>query len=79
MRRSCGAVLALLLAAASAGAQGARGPADGAGMAPTDTARVHAGMLAPDFTLEAFTGPDFTLSALRGRKQVILVFYRGHW
>jgi cytochrome oxidase Cu insertion factor (SCO1/SenC/PrrC family) len=57
----------------------ALGPKDGAGLAPTDTGRVTVGSLAPDFTLEALTGPPVTLSQFRGRQNVVLVFYRGHW
>lgn len=57
----------------------ALGPKDGAGLAPTDTGRVTVGSLAPDFTLEALSGPPVTLSEFRGRQNIILVFYRGHW
>jgi cytochrome oxidase Cu insertion factor (SCO1/SenC/PrrC family) len=74
--------LLLLLACASAlPGQASRvlGPVDGAGLAPTDTSRVAVGTVAPDFTLEARTGPPITLSSFRGKKRVILVFYRGHW
>ena len=71
--------LTVVCAATTAAPQAVRGPADGVGMVPTDTGRVRAGMLAPDFTLEAFTGPDVTLSQYRGRKLVVLAFYRGHW
>jgi cytochrome oxidase Cu insertion factor (SCO1/SenC/PrrC family) len=55
------------------------GPKDGADLPPTDTARVAVGSVAPDFTLATFTGESVTLSELRGKKNVILVFYRGHW
>jgi cytochrome oxidase Cu insertion factor (SCO1/SenC/PrrC family) len=57
----------------------ALGPKDGAGLGATDTGRVTVGMPAPDFTLEALAGPPVTLSQFRGRKNVVLVFYRGHW
>lgn len=71
---------ALLLGAAPMYAQRpALGPADGVNLVPTDTGRVAAGMSAPDFTLEAFTGPAVTLSQFRGTKTVLLAFYRGHW
>lgn len=36
------------------------------------------GDLAPDFTLSDQTGRSVTLSKARGRN-VVLVFYRGHW
>lgn len=55
------------------------GPKDGAGLAPTDLGRVAVGALAPDFTLESKEGEPVTLSSFRGRKNVVLVFYRGHW
>ena len=55
------------------------GPADGAGLPPLDTGRVAIGTVAPDFTLEAKDGGTVTLSQFRGKKIVVLVFYRGHW
>jgi cytochrome oxidase Cu insertion factor (SCO1/SenC/PrrC family) len=55
------------------------GPKDGAGLPRTDTSRVTVGTIAPDFTLEALAGAPVTLSGFRGKKNVILVFYRGHW
>jgi len=39
---------------------------------------VQAGQTAPDFTLARPGGESLTLSSLRG-KNVVLVFYRGHW
>jgi cytochrome oxidase Cu insertion factor (SCO1/SenC/PrrC family) len=54
------------------------GPKDGA-TKPTDLERVKAGDAAPDFTLENMDGKKITLSDFRGKKNVILVFYRGHW
>ncbi len=74
--------VALLRAAAAAPASAQQrplGPADGAGLAPTDTGRVTVGSVAPDFTLEALAGPPVTLSQFRGARDVVLVFYRGHW
>ena len=75
---------ALLLAApATVAAQGrdtpALGPRDGAGLAAADTGRVRVGASAPDFTLESKDGGTVTLSQFRGKKNIILVFYRGHW
>ena len=56
------------------------GPKDGADLSPTDLERVGIGDVAPDFTLEApLDGKTVTLSQLRGSKNVVLVFYRGHW
>lgn len=57
----------------------ALGPADAQVLPPTDTARVAVGQLAPDFTLAAKDGGTVTLSDYRGKKRIILVFYRGHW
>jgi cytochrome oxidase Cu insertion factor (SCO1/SenC/PrrC family) len=63
-----------------ASGQGASlGPRDPAKLPPTDTSRVAVGMEAPDFRLEALNGPPVTLSQFRGKQNVILVFYRGHW
>jgi len=75
------AMLALLVGLPdSARAQTTKlGPKDGAGLPRTDTSRVAVGTIAPDFTLEALAGPPVTLSEFRGKKNVILVFYRGHW
>lgn len=55
------------------------GPADAVRLPPTDTGRVTVGSEAPDFTLEALSGPPVRLSQFRGKQNVILVFYRGHW
>ena len=55
------------------------GPVDGGGLRPDDLSRVRVGDRAPDFTLEDAQGRPVTLSGLRGRKHVVLVFYRGHW
>lgn len=55
------------------------GPKDGPTDPPTDLERVKVGDPAPDFTLEALDGRRVTLSSYRGQKNVLLVFYRGHW
>lgn len=55
------------------------GPVDGFDLAPVDLERVAVGSLAPDFSLQTLAGDTLTLSAFRGVKNVILVFYRGHW
>ncbi len=60
-------------------AYGQLGPKDGADLSPTDLARVKAGDKAPDFTLENMDGKRISLSGFAGRKNVVLVFYRGHW
>lgn len=55
------------------------GPKDGANLKPTDLERVKLGDKAPNFTLENTDGKRISLSDFRGRKNVVLVFYRGHW
>lgn len=40
---------------------------------------VKAGEIAPDFTLTDQNGVSRTLSTERGRRPVVLVFYRGYW
>ena len=40
---------------------------------------VGVGDVAPDFTLTDQDGRSHTLSAERGKRPVILLFYRGHW
>jgi peroxiredoxin len=57
----------------------ALGPVDGHHLPPTEIQRVALGTTAPDFSLESLSGDTLTLSDFRGRKDVILVFYRGHW
>lgn len=82
MIRRTGWLVAGLLSGAAGGAAAqspALGPRDGAGLSPTDTGRVSVGTAAPDFTLEALTGSPVTLSGFRGSREVVLVFYRGHW
>ncbi len=55
------------------------GPKDGLELSPTDLERVTVGTVAPDFTLESKDGMPITLSTYRGKKNIVLVFYRGHW
>jgi len=55
------------------------GPKDGAGLSPTDLERVKVGSPAPDFTLEGVDGKPIALSDYRGKKSLVLVFYRGQW
>lgn len=40
---------------------------------------VGVGDLAPDFTLTDQDGRSHTLAAERGKRPVVLIFYRGHW
>lgn len=55
------------------------GPADGMELPATDLERVVAGDMAPDFTAMSLAGEPVTLSQFRGQKNVVLMFYRGHW
>jgi AhpC/TSA family len=55
------------------------GPKDGASLPPTDLERIKVGQPAPDFTLENMDGNPVSLSDFRGKKSVVLVFYRGQW
>jgi len=57
----------------------ALGPTDGRELPGEDTARVRVGDPAPDFRLRSFEGDVVALSDYRGNKDVVLVFYRGHW
>jgi cytochrome oxidase Cu insertion factor (SCO1/SenC/PrrC family) len=43
------------------------------------SAPVGVGESAPDFTLTDQGGRKHTLSAQRGKRPVVLIFYRGHW
>lgn len=40
---------------------------------------VKAGEIAPDFTLTDQNGRSHSLSGERGKRPVVLVFYRGYW
>lgn len=55
------------------------GPADGRDLPPDDLERVAIGDVAPDFTLPSYRGDTLTLSDARGDRDILLVFYRGHW
>ncbi len=61
------------------GGTSALGPVDGHHLPPTELDRVAAGDVAPDFSLRALSGEVITLSDSRGTRNVVLVFYRGHW
>lgn len=45
----------------------------------TDLERIKPGVAAPDFTLADESGKQVTLANHRGKKTVVLVFYRGYW
>ena len=64
---------------AQAQRSGGLGPADGRDLDSADLDRVQVGDLAPDFSLRAYSGDVVTLSDFRGKKNVVLVFYRGYW
>ena len=66
------------LSSAPAAAQ-TLGPADGHDLPPTDIGRVAVGTEAPLFTLDSFDRGPVDLAGFRGEKNVVLVFYRGHW
>ena len=55
------------------------GPKDSANLSATEIERVKVGQPAPDFSLENIDGRALTLSEFRGKKSVVLVFYRGYW
>lgn len=65
-------------AAASARAQ-TLGPVDGHDLPRTEIERVALGDEAPLFTLDSFDRGPVDLAGFRGDKNVVLVFYRGHW
>jgi cytochrome oxidase Cu insertion factor (SCO1/SenC/PrrC family) len=63
----------------SAAAFAQLGPKEPTTQPATDLNRVKVGQPAPDFALEDSDGKAITLSDLRGKKSVVLVFYRGYW
>jgi cytochrome oxidase Cu insertion factor (SCO1/SenC/PrrC family) len=72
-------ILLILFAFAISTAYGQLGPKDATNLPPTDLERVKAGDQAPDFTLENMDGHKISLSDFRVKKNLVLVFYRGHW
>jgi len=68
-----------LLVMTGSAADAQLGPKDGGNLKPTDLERVKVGATAPDFTLENLDGNRISLSDFRGKKNVVLVFYRGQW
>ncbi len=71
---------AVLLALAPPSARGQRlGPTDGRDLPATDLERVSLGTAAPGFALESYDRGVVDLASFRGAKNVVLVFYRGHW
>ena len=73
-------ILFLVLLALSAVAPATVSAADNVPTAAAaGSAPVVVGDIAPDFTLEDQDGQARTLSAERGKRPVVLVFYRGYW
>lgn len=71
--------VAVLAACTPPGEPPTLGAVDGHDLPPADTGRVMVGDPAPDFVLQAFGDEIVRLSDYRGQKDVIMVFYRGHW
>jgi cytochrome oxidase Cu insertion factor (SCO1/SenC/PrrC family) len=77
---SLAGALSLVLGVFTLNAQGrALGPVDGHNLPPTDTGRVAVGAVAPDFRVQSLDRGPIALSDYRGKKNIVLVFYRGHW
>lgn len=72
-------LIPLLATAGLVRAQTPVGPKDAAKLPPADLSRIKVGDEAPDFTLEDQDAKPVTLSGYRGKKTVVLVFYRGYW
>jgi cytochrome oxidase Cu insertion factor (SCO1/SenC/PrrC family) len=70
---------AFIVLIATAPARGQLGPKDGVGLIASELDRVKVTQPAPDFTLEDTDGKPVTLADFRGKKSVVLVFYRGYW
>ncbi len=77
--RTFGLVASAVLAVACGRDGRTLGPVDGHDLAAADTGRVAVGDVAPDFALASYDDGVVTLSEYRGKKEVILVFYRGYW
>ena len=72
-------VVIFLAALTGASAHAKLGPKDGGELRATELGRIKVSQAAPDFTLEDVDGKTITLSEFRGKKSVVLVFYRGYW
>jgi len=72
-------IVLALEASLPARAQAPLGPKDSASLSAADLTRLKVGDEAPDFTLEDQDARPVTLSGYRGKKSVVLVFYRGYW
>lgn len=72
-------IIVMLATAVLVQAQTPLGPKDSAKLPPADLSRLKVGDEAPDFTLEDQDTKPVTLSSYRGKKTVVLVFYRGYW
>jgi cytochrome oxidase Cu insertion factor (SCO1/SenC/PrrC family) len=72
-------MLALMLLPVQTPVSAQTAPRDGDKQAATDLDRVKVGQPAPNFTLEDSDGKSVSLADYRGKKNVVLVFYRGHW
>lgn len=71
---------ALLLFASCLAASFPIAAADGPGDAGAPrVASVGVGDIAPDFALSDQDGRKHVVSGARGKRTVVLVFYRGHW
>ncbi len=55
------------------------GPMEGWDLPASELERVAVGDTAPNFRLESLRRGVVALSDYRGEKDVVLVFYRGHW
>ena len=77
-RQTIFGVIAILLSALS-GIDMAPGPSREDTRAKAPLKRVQVGEVAPDFTLRTPDGSSHRLSELRGRKTLVLIFFRGTW
>jgi len=73
------AAVLLTVAVVAEAQQPQLGPLDGIGQSPTDIDRVQVGQVAPDFRLVDEQGTIHQLSQYRGKKNIVLVVYRGYW
>ena len=76
--RTIFAGIAILLSALS-GIDMAPGPSKERNQANAPSKRIQVGEVAPDFTLRAPDGSSRSLSELRGKKNLVLIFFRGTW
>lgn len=79
IKTACQIFILLIMASVLGGTVSNVSTVNASELQATDLERIQIGKAAPDFNLESVDGNWVKLSSYQNRKNVILVFYRGHW